>query len=142
MDNFRVFVQGVAVRFSEAVLMDTVQAVDVIPLDSEWEKPLSPEALAQPPLYKVTRAAVTVLHYHHLAAQRDDKTVAKSGGGPPSRVGSTPVQWTDMAVIPSPAIPNSIVGHSQLFVLRVPPMTGPASSKAAGTSAKGVWQPI
>ncbi|KAG5495850.1 hypothetical protein JIQ42_02720 [Leishmania sp. Namibia] len=129
MDGFRVFVPGIAVRFSVAVLMDTVQAVDVIPLGPEWEKPLSPEALAQPPLYKVTPTAATVLLYHRLAAQSDGDAAKESGGGPQSRVGSGPVQWTDMAVIPSPAIPNSIEGQSELFVVRVPPKTGPVSSE-------------
>ncbi|KAG5471668.1 hypothetical protein LSCM4_03220 [Leishmania orientalis] len=129
MDGFRVFVPGIAVRFSVAVLMDTVQAVDVIPLGPEWEKPLSPEALAQPPLYKVTPTAATVLRYHRLTAQSDGGSAKENGGGPQSRVGSGPVQWTDMAVIPSPAIPNSIEGQSELFVVRVPPKTGPVSSE-------------
>ncbi|CBZ36537.1 hypothetical protein, unknown function [Leishmania donovani] len=136
MDGFRVFVQGTAVRFSVAVLMDTVQAVDVIPLGPEWEKPLSPEALAQPPLYKVTPTAATVLRYHHLDEQRDDDTGKKSGGGPQSRVGGMSVQWTDMAVIPSPAIPNSVEGQSELLIVRVPPKMGPISSQTTVTSTR------
>ncbi|KAG5472026.1 hypothetical protein CUR178_02692 [Leishmania enriettii] len=129
MDGFRVFVPGIAVRFSVAVLMGTVQAVDVIPLGPEWEKLLSPEALAQPPLYKVTPTAATVLRYHRLAAQSDGDAAKESGVGSQSRVGSRPVQWTDMAVIPSPAIPNSIEGQSELFVVRVPRKTGAVSSE-------------
>lgn len=136
MNGFRVFVQGTAVRFSVAVLMDTVQAVDVIPLGPEWEQPLSPEALAQPPLYKVTPTAATVLRYHRLEEQRDDDTGKKSGGGLQSRVGGMSAQWTDMAVIPSPAIPNSVEGQSGLLVVRVPPKTGPISSQTTLTSTR------
>ncbi|GET91131.1 hypothetical protein, unknown function [Leishmania tarentolae] len=116
MEGFRVFVQGTAVRFSVAVLMGTVQAVDVIPLGPEWEKPLSLEELAQPPLYKVTPTAATVLRYH--------------------RVGGIPVQWSDMAVVPSPAIPNSVEGSSELMIVRVPPKTGQTRFQKAVTSTR------
>ncbi|CBZ29188.1 hypothetical protein, unknown function [Leishmania mexicana MHOM/GT/2001/U1103] len=136
MDGFRVFVQGTTVRFSVSVLMDTVQAVDVIPLGPEWEKPLSPEALAQPSLYKVTPTAATVLRYHHLAEQRGDDTGKKCGGVPQSRVGGVSVQWTDMAVIPSAAIPNSVEGQSELVIVCVPPKTGPIPSQTTVASTR------
>ncbi|KAG5471351.1 hypothetical protein LSCM1_01435 [Leishmania martiniquensis] len=136
MDGFRVFVPGTVVRFSVAVLMNTVQAVDVVPLGPEWKKPLSLEALVRPPLYKVTPTAATVLRYHHLAAQRAGDAAGESSGGPQSLVGSGPVEWTDMAVIPSPAIPNSIEGRSELFVVHVPRRMGPLSSMAIVTPRK------
>ncbi|KAG5497595.1 hypothetical protein JKF63_03860 [Porcisia hertigi] len=127
MSGFRVFAHGTAVRFSVAVLKETVQAVDVVQLGLESVESLSVKALPQPPPYKVTPAAATVLRYHRLEAERDNREYRVGDGKPQSCVGSTSVQWTDMAVIPSPAIPNSLEGQSELRVVHVPPPPGTMS---------------
>ncbi|KPI87234.1 hypothetical protein ABL78_3671 [Leptomonas seymouri] len=129
MGGFRVFVPGTVVRFSVAVLMDTVQAVDVVPLGPEWERPLTPEEMVNPPLYRVTPTAATILRYRNLADAEEQ------GDSPHSRVGSTSVQWRDMAVIPSAAIPNSVEGLSELQIVRVP-AAGPMIPKTSADASK------
>lgn len=93
MDGFRVLPIGAPVRFSVAVLMNTVQAVDVIPLGEEWMKrpSLTCELVftqPTPPPFTISPTAATVLRYHILSKQEQEKrkhkaaaSAASSGGG-------------------------------------------------------------